>query len=313
MEAGAIYPGSCGEIIQGHIYGRDLLMSCPVNMFTKVRVVECKKPEKRFAYKKSSALLENMLKRWGLGHLNNRFDIDIESSIPQSKGFASSTADLCGVYLCLLKLFKRKYDIKEAIEEFVKIEPTDSTIFREMTLFDYKKGRYYEPVGDYIKFYILAFEGGRMVDTIAYNKSDLPPLSDLSDILNLVKDGIKSADISKIAAASTVSIKRNLKRMPYDMYDHVLHLSNITGGLGIIGGHSGDVLGIIYDDKEKFLHAAGYKYAISGYKLHMIETLRRDEYERDYDYGAVQREREDDGDNRDNKGPFKHGAGCLRF
>ncbi|HBM81712.1 MAG TPA: kinase, partial [Clostridiaceae bacterium] len=250
MEVCARYPGSCGEIIQGHIHGKDMLISCPVDLFTTVRVFECKKPANRFKYIKSSALLHNMLKRWGLEHLNGLLDIDIESSIPQSKGFASSTADLCGVYICLLKLFKRKYDITEAIEEFVKIEPTDSIIFREMALFDYKDGGYYERIGDYLKFYILAFEGRRIIDTVAYNKKKLPKLSDLSDIFPLVEEGIKSADISKIAVASTASIKRNLNRLPYDVYGAVLNICNITGGLGIIGGHSGDVLGIIYDDKE---------------------------------------------------------------
>ena len=141
MEAYAIYPGSCGEIIQGHIRGNDMLISCPVSLFTTVRVFECRRPINRINYSKSSALLENILKGWGYGYLNSQFDIDIESSIPQSKGFASSTADLCAVYICLLKLFKRQYDIKEAVEEFVKIEPTDSIAFRDMVLFDYKEGK----------------------------------------------------------------------------------------------------------------------------------------------------------------------------
>jgi len=308
MEADAIYPGSCGEIIQGNINGRDMLISCPVNLFTTVRVFECRKPVNRLNYKKSSALLENMLRRWGFGYLNARFDIDIKSSIPKSKGFASSTADLCGVYICLLKLFKRRYDVREAVEEFIKVEPTDSIVFREMVLLDYKKGEHYKYIGDYMKFYILAFEGGRLIDTIAYNKRNLPPLSGLSGILPLVEEGVKSADISKLASASTASIKRNLNRLPYDMYSAVLDLCNMTGGLGIIGGHSGDVLGIIYDDREKFLYGVRYKDEITGYKPHMLETLRRNEYERDYDYRTVQRERKDDGDNWHNKSPVEHGV-----
>ncbi len=308
MEKHATYPGSCGEIIQGHIHGRDMLMSCPVNLFTTVRVFECKKPVSRFKYEKSSALLHNMLKRWGFEYLNGLFDISIKSSIPKGKGFASSTADLCGVYICLLKLFKRKYDISEAVQEFVKIEPTDSIIFREMAMFDYKEGRHYEQIGEYIKFYILAFEGGRVIDTIAYNKKNLLHLSDLSDVFPIAEDGIKSADISKIAAASTISIRRNLNRLPYDVYDAVLNICDITGGLGIIGGHSGDVLGIIYDDKERLLYAASrYKYAIGGYKIHVLETLRRDEYESDYDYGPKKWQREDNGDDRYNKGSFEYG------
>ena len=73
MEAYAIYPGSCGEIIQGHIQGKDLLISCPVNLFTTVRVFECRKPASRFNYIKSSTLLDNMLRRWGYGCLNAQF------------------------------------------------------------------------------------------------------------------------------------------------------------------------------------------------------------------------------------------------
>ena len=284
MEAYAIYPGSCGEIIQGHIRGNDMLISCPVNIFTIVRVFECQKPINRFNYIKSSILLDNMLSRWGYGYLNARFDIHIQSSIPRSKGFASSTADLCGVYICLLKLFKRQYDIKEAVEEFIKIEPTDSIVFREMVLFDYKEGNHYENIGEYLKFYILAFEGSRMVDTLTFNKRNLPPLTDLDDMLQLIKEGVKSADISKIAQASEISINRNLKRLSYDIYSDVEKLSRMTGGLGLIGGHSGDMLGIIYNDRERCLYAAKSKDMIAGYKPYFLETLQGNEYERDYDY-----------------------------
>lgn len=291
MEERTCCPGSCGEIIQGSIDGMDVLISCPVNLFTNVRVFESKKPEKRFKHEKSSALLENILKRWGYDDLNSCFDIEIESSIPQGKGFASSTADMCGVYISLLKLFKRSYDIDEVIDEFIKIEPTDSIIFREITVFDYKLGKLRKSLGEYVKFHILAFEGQRTVDTVAFNKSSLPPLADVSDILPKVEEGIASKDLSKIADASTTSIKRNLARVPYDVIDKVLSLKERTGGLGIMGAHSGDVLGIIYDSREGLNNALKYKDSIKGYKAHMLETLRRNEYERDYDYGSLQRQR----------------------
>ena len=48
MESQAIYPGSCGELIQGNIQGKDMLLSCPVNLFTTVKVFECKNPINRF-------------------------------------------------------------------------------------------------------------------------------------------------------------------------------------------------------------------------------------------------------------------------
>lgn len=291
MEARTVYPGSCGEIIQGKVDGTDVLISCPVNLFTSVRVFESKKPSKRLGYQKSSVLLDNMLKRWGYQDLSSQFDIDIESSIPLGKGFASSTADMCAVYISLLKIFNRSYDISEITDEFIRIEPTDSIIFREMMVFDYKSGKYQKAVGEYMKFHILAFEGQRMVDTISFNKRSIPPLCDVSDALDYVRYGLESKDISKLAAASTISINRNTSRVSYDVMARVEALKDHTGGLGILGAHSGDILGIIYDDRERLQYALKFKDSINGYKPHVLETLRRNEYERDYDYGAIQRQR----------------------
>jgi len=273
MEAVTKYPGSCGEIIQGNYNGTDMLVSCPVNLYTTVKVSECKHPVNRYKYKKSSALLNNLLKRWGYGDLNDYFDIEINSSIPVGKGFAGSTADLCGVYMCLLNLFHKAFDIQEIIEECIKIEPTDSIIFRDMTIFDYKQGKTYERLGQYKKFYILAFEGKRIVDTISFNNSNLPPLLPMGDALKLLKDGIKTSDISKIALASTLSIERNFSRLSYDIYDLIKDVMQKTEGLGIIGAHSGDMLGIIYDDRERLLYARRFGNSIPGYKPYFLETL----------------------------------------
>lgn len=273
MEAYAICPGSCGELIQGNINGVDMLLSFPVNIFTKVKVYESKNPINRYNYSKSSILMSNLLKRWGYDWLDGQLDISIKSSIPEGKGFASSTADLCGVYISLLKLLKMEYKVEEAVEEFIRIEPTDSIIFREMTLFDYKRGSIYLPIGQYIKFYILTFEGKRVVDTLAFNSSNLPKLANLDDILPEVISGIKNADIPKLAQAATISIERNMGRLPYKMYSLVQKLCKETGGLGIIGAHSGDLLGIIYDDKERFRHAAKLNYPIPDYRVHMLEGV----------------------------------------
>ena len=283
MEAVTVFPGSCGEIIQGNYQGTDMLVSCPVNLFTTVKVMECKHPVHRFKYKKSSSLLDNILKRWGYGDLSNSFDIDIKSSIPVGKGFAGSTADLCGVYISLLKLFNREFDISEVIEEFIEIEPTDSIIFKEMTLFDYKEGKNHQYLGPYMRFYILAFEGKKMIDTISFNKRKLPPLMPMEDTLYLLKEGIRTADISKIALSSTLSIERNFSRLPYDIYQPVKDIMHNTGGLGIIGAHRGDLLGIIYDDREKFLYAKKYANSIPGYFPYFLESLERYEYDLEYE------------------------------
>lgn len=290
MEINSIYPGSCGEIIQGKIEGRDMLISCPVNIFTKVSLFETNEPIQRLSYKKSSTFLKNMLKRWGYEYMDKNLDMGIASKIPEGKGFASSTADLTALYICLLKMFNREYSLAEIIQETIKIEPTDSIIFREMTLFDYKEGKIYKTLGEYKKFYILGFEGTRVVDTVAFNNSALPPLAEIDDIMRWSSQGLKSGDIESIGRASSISIERNLTRLGYEIHGAVLKICNDTGGNGIIGAHSGDVLGIIYDDKERLIYYEK-DIKLDGYNKHILETLKRTEYEMDYDYGAKQQQR----------------------
>lgn len=286
MEAVAYYPGSCGEIIQGRIRGMDLLISCPVNLYSKVRIFEARKPLKRYDYEKTNRFIGNLAKRRGLEFSLSNLDFEILSQIPRGKGFASSTADLCAVYHAFVKLHNLKPDNKELIEECIRIEPTDSIIFSRLTLFDYKMGNYYEDIKEYMEYYLLVFEGSNIVDTISFNNSGKPELENIEDLLELIKTG----DLRNIAQASTQSILRNQKRIRYEVIDQVLKIKDLTGGLGIMGGHSGDVLAIIYDDIDRLENSLKHEYKLKGYKVYPIKTLGSVIYEGNNDWGSIKRQ-----------------------
>lgn len=273
MEASACYPGSLGELIQGNLRGKDILISCPINLYTNVKVFESNHPESKYKNKKTAKFLKNILKRWDFDKYNNTLDINIFSQIPTGKGFASSTADLCALYKALLKLFKRKYNQQELIEECIAIEPTDSIIFKEMTLFDYKYGSFYENIGSYVEFNLLVFEGTTMVDTIEFNKKLLPPHKDIGDLLPILKNGILERDIKKIGAAATESIKRNQHRLRYDFLEDILNISSKNGGLGVVGAHSGNCIGIIFDDIEKMKNLKEYNNLKNMFKIYALKTI----------------------------------------
>jgi L-threonine kinase len=91
-------------------------------------------------------------------------------------------------------MFNRKYDENELTEQCIAIEPTDSIIFEKMTLFDYKTGKYKESIGDYFKFNILAFEGEKVIDTIDFNNSNLNSLARIDDLIDPLRNAIKSKD-----------------------------------------------------------------------------------------------------------------------
>lgn len=273
MEQHTFYPGSVGELIQGNICGIDTLISCPVNLYTKVRIFENIKPNKKYHLPKAALFMKNLLSEWNCGEYFDEIDIEITSQIPHGKGFASSTADLCAVYRSLLKLFHRNYNEQELIRNCIKIEPTDSILFKELTLFDYKKGSFYNHISRYFEVYLLIFEGEKVIDTVEFNKTINISLASNDDIYNVFVTSIKRGDIKGIAQASEESIRRNCVRLNYDVFPKIEGIKNNTNGLGIMGAHSGDVLAIIYDDKESCQKALRFKDSIRGYKGYMLKTL----------------------------------------
>ncbi|GAA0739046.1 kinase [Clostridium oceanicum] len=209
---------------------------------------------------KASMFMKKILENWGYSDFYKKFHIEIKSQIPKGKGLASSTADICATYKVLTKIFNKPYLEEELTKFSLEIEPTDSIIFDKFNIFDYKYGKYKEEIGEYIKFYILAFEGNRIINTVNFNKKNLPSMEKVDDLVPILKEGILKKDIDRISYVSTESIIRNLHRVTYSYLDFVIDYKNRTYGSGIIGAHSGNALGIIYKDKETL------NKALKGYK-----------------------------------------------
>lgn len=273
MEVVQRYPGSLGEIIQGKAYGKELILSCPVNLFTSVMVFESFLPVHRNKYPKCKRFMKNILESWGCIGNYNELDIQISSEIPIGKGFASSTADITALYLSLLKLFKREYNQQELINHTIDIEPTDSIIFPHMTLFDYKNGDFKEALGSYIEFNVLVFEGQKVIDTVGFNKNVKCDLADVEDLIPDLRQAITERNIEKLANISSESIFRNQHRLNYDILPIIKQMQIKTGGIGIIGAHSGDFLGIIYSENIKMEWAIGQGMSIPGYKRYAVKTI----------------------------------------
>lgn len=281
MESTAFYPGSFGEIIQGRVKNKDLLTSFPVNIYTKVKLFECSQNEeykKLDCLKKSYKFMHNLLKQWGYSNSFYNLIINVRSEIPAGKGMASSTADLCALYYCLLKMFERKFNEEELLKNCISVEPTDSILFKNMTLFDYKGGGYIECLGEYMNFNILAFEGNKIVNTVQFNRENLNSLSKVEDLVPILREAVYEGDLVKLAGVSTESILRNQNRLYYSFLKNTIKTCKTTGGLGVIGAHSGNVLGIIYDDEEK-LNFAEKKVYMNKLKVYNVHALNKIQYD----------------------------------
>jgi len=278
MEITAFYPGSFGEIIQGRSENGDVLLSFPVNTYSSVKLFESSKSKKFIPSwsKKSYMFVRNLLKAWNYEKYYSNLYLDINSMIPRAKGMASSTADLCAVYSCMIKMFHREYNEDELVKQCINIEPTDSIIFVEMTLFDYKTGLYRETLGDYFKFNILVFQGEGIVDTVEFNHDASKQPIIVDDLIEPLRRAVYDRNLEQLLKVSTESILRNQSRLCYDFLEPVLKICEQAGGLGIIGAHSGNVLGIVFDDMEKlkFVEKSTYIDKLKIYDLCAIDKFK---------------------------------------
>ena len=129
-------PASCGELIQGWILGSEKLVSCPVDWYSTVEV-ETGVPRKD-ERPLSRAMVDQLLAHWGYPPaLSQQIRITLHSTIPVAKGMASSTADIAATAVATAHHLGHPLDEPTLARLCVALEPTDSTLFRQLTLFDH--------------------------------------------------------------------------------------------------------------------------------------------------------------------------------
>ncbi|AOY75460.1 hypothetical protein [Clostridium formicaceticum] len=267
MTIEAICPASCGELLQGYIEGGEKLISYSINLFSKVTIREEQKKSIGKASKNDSKayqMLEQVFQYYGY-HQRDAINLclQIDSSIPIAKGMASSTADLAATAVATANYLGKKLSEEEIAKLCIKIEPTDSTIFSSITLFDHLKGSFKKQYGSIPKCKVLLLEGKERIDTIDFRKTDHSSClkeneSALKEALKSFEEGIKSSDLKEIGKAATISAFANQKILYKEGLEKIGELSEKLGAYGINVAHSGSVVGILYNeesfDREKFYH-----------------------------------------------------------
>lgn len=129
-------PASCGELIQGWILGSEKLVSCPVEWYSTVEVTSGSPLTDERPL--SRAMVERLLLHWQYpAHMSQDIRIDVQSTIPVAKGMASSTADIAATAIATAQYLGHQLDESTLAQLCVSLEPTDSTVFRQLTLFDH--------------------------------------------------------------------------------------------------------------------------------------------------------------------------------
>ena len=159
-------PGSCGELLQGISEGRHIMVTCPIDLYSRVWVTDAHREIIGLQSKAKLALQKTLSY---LGQKNFPFGIELHSDIPVGKGMASSSADIGAVCLGAAAAFGYEISPEEIGHLAAAIEPTDGVFFPGVVKFDYMTGERLADLTDFpcIKFAI--FDCGGAVDTLSFH------------------------------------------------------------------------------------------------------------------------------------------------
>ncbi|MDU4313922.1 MAG: L-threonine kinase, partial [Klebsiella michiganensis] len=216
-------PASCGELIQGWILGSEKLVSCPVDWYSTVEVdYGSPRADERPL---SRAMVDRLLGYWRYpAELGKEIRIDICSTIPVAKGMASSTADIAATAVATAHHLGHPLDETTLARLCVSLEPTDSTLFRQLTLFDHNTAATQITCGCQPQLDLLVLESPATLLTTDYHR--LPRLEKLhahSAALHQAWEKVQQAcqtnDPRRMGEAATLSAIASQHLLPKPGFD----------------------------------------------------------------------------------------------
>ncbi|QKJ03845.1 GHMP kinase [Yersinia mollaretii] len=244
-------PASCGELIQGWILGGEKLISCPVNWFSTVSVSDGipsghERPRMRQMLAAVLAHFDHP------AELARGLNIHFDSTIPVAKGLASSTADIAATALATARHLGETLDETTLAALCVSLEPTDSTLFQQLTLFDHQTAATqisydWQPAVD-----ILLLESPQILNTEDYHRRDrqaelLTSAASLAQAWQLFTQAVDRRDCSLLGQATTLSAQASQRLLVKPDFSALMELVEDLDLYGLNVAHSGSVVGLLLD------------------------------------------------------------------
>ncbi|VUS36278.1 L-threonine kinase [Klebsiella spallanzanii] len=244
-------PASCGELIQGWILGSEKLVSCPVDWYSTVEVdYGSPRTDERPL---SRAMVDRLLNYWHYPvELSKEIRIDIYSTIPVAKGMASSTADIAATAVATAHHLGHPLDETTLAQLCVSLEPTDSTLFRQLTLFDHNTAETQIACCSQPELDLLVLESPETLLTTDYHR--LPRLEKLhahsaalQQAWGKIQQACETDNPRRMGEAATLSAIASQHLLPKPGFDALLALVEEGDLYGLNVAHSGSVVGLMLD------------------------------------------------------------------
>ena len=248
-------PGTCGELVQGTLDGGDCLVSCPIDRYSIAEV--CLQQGAGWTVPadagKTRAALQAGLAY--IGQLHSSGCVRLHTELPRSRGYGSSTADIGATLYALGQAAGRGLTPVEVAKLALQVEPSDSSLFPTLALWDHRHGQRYEALGVPPRLTVLVLDPGGEVDTVAFNRLDHRQIlrrlaSQHREAFTLLRQGLQQGDAEAIGAAATLSATAHQAILFNQWLPPVLGLARDVKALGVCRAHSGTLLGLLLDPRR---------------------------------------------------------------
>jgi len=276
------FPGTCGELFQGTVDGVLCLVSCPIDMMSRIEVscADGAGLSVPSAMSKTRRALEIALAD-GRVRVDGRVAVRRVESLPEGKGYASSTADILGALYGLARLSGAELELGEATRSALEVEPTDSIAWPGLALLDHRGGRRSELLGAPPPMAVLVIDEGGSVDTEEFNRADRAEILSSQartheEAFSALADGLRRGDPAAVGEAATESAKACGLILAKPWLDRCLSLCRSLGGYGVCTAHSGTLYGVLLPvsllvDRAAVLEAARrHLPEAAGLSLHTL-------------------------------------------
>lgn len=273
-------PGTCGELVQGKVDAINFLVTCPIDMYSTVKVElnksgALKAGEGLAKVKQAVAEVLVYLNRPELGAV-----INVKSDIPKGKGMASSTADIAAACAATASALGTILSPEEIARIALRIEPTDGIMFHGIALFDHVKGQVCRVLGSAPDLEVVIVDLGGTVDTLQFNSNkEIDRLNqskerEVKTALEKVVNAFQVADnesfthaCPKIGDAATLSAFANQQMLNKPGLENLLNICKQFGGYGINVAHSGTVVGLLFAKDIPFYNEISDNLTTQGFRV----------------------------------------------
>lgn len=239
---------TCGELVQGYLDGEPFLVSCPIDRYSRVRVTLDTHSNGSAGFSKATRAATLTLS--GLGRADRTFSLHVDCSLPQSRGFGTSTADVAAAIVAAAEAAGGHVDPLEVAGIAVSVEPSDSTMLPGLAVFNHRTAKGALLLGAAPPLDLVILDFGGTVDTLEYNAAlNLDYLQanepGYAEALGLLQRGLDERRWDLVGRAATMSARLNQFLLPKPGLEGAIRLAEEHGGLGVCAAHSGTILGIL--------------------------------------------------------------------